>query len=60
MPLDVEEQLPEPADLKGLFVFVDNDEVVAAKRTHYEMNESMFRSHFATCPDAEDWRGHTR
>lgn len=56
MPLDAEPyDGPEPS---GLFVLRgegDTPQAVAATPESFP-GEPLFRSHFATCPDANDWR----
>lgn len=60
MPLDVEpvESLPSPLlprDLRGLQVFVDRSSIRSATIEDVGRNP-IFRSHFATCPDADRFR----
>lgn len=57
MPLD---PLPiyAPTDSrKGLWVFYEDDRVRPARP---DDEGPFFESHFASCPDAPAWRGHTR
>lgn len=68
MPLDPEPVAGFETDRQGylfdpetrhrLWVFAD-DAMVRLARTG-DQAERLFLSHFATCPDADDWRGHPR
>jgi len=45
----------DPLQLKGKFVYLTNDRVRAAVPGD---TGPFFESHFHTCPNAEDFRGH--
>lgn len=52
----VVEDWNDPAQLKGTFVFIDADGDTVRASVPGDMGE-FFVSHFATCPNAQDFRG---